>query len=186
MKIKSALSAARPSGFSLVEVVLALGVVSFALLAILGVFGGMASRASDNFDRRSMQESVDALRSYLDQQDFDIVFAWVRDGQELLYVTYWADDSGEPDTSGSRLQTTSRWMTLGEVTADMETAREGQWVRARLAVSPSNPGGITLPATVSDYDRASLVVLSQMDAVPTTETPLPERPRLQTTLAVLR
>jgi len=172
------------TAFSLVEVVIALGVVAFALLTIIGVFGGVLRTSEDNTDRQAMADSVAALRSYLNSTDFAATYDWAKDRKELLYVTYRAEEGGEPNPASS--QVISKWMPA-EATdaADLEAAREGRWIRARLGVSPSNPGGTNLPA-VDAYARAGLFILAELDSVESPAVPLKNRGRLQVTLSAHR
>jgi type II secretory pathway pseudopilin PulG len=58
----------KPEAFSLVEVVLALGVISFALIAILGAFpAGLSTQRSAQDDTRAAQIAGDILSSLTSQ-----------------------------------------------------------------------------------------------------------------------
>ena len=172
------------AAFSLVEVVIALGVASFALLTIIGVFGGVLRTSEENTDRQALADSVDTLRSYLNATNFSATYDWVKGGKELLYVTYKADADGEPDPASSVVS--SRWMPddAPDVAA-LEAAREGRWIRARLGVSPSNPGGTNLPA-LNAYTKAGLFILAELDSVEAPGVLLKGHGRLQVTLSAQR
>ncbi len=180
-------------GFSLIEVVLAIGIVSFGLLALLGVFGGMLGNAGQNFDRRALSESVDALRTDLNNNfGFDEVFDWIKDGdpKDLVYLTYRNDPasgSTEPATEGDRVL--GKWFddpADASLITDYEPAREGRWLRARLSLAPQN-----VPATISgsdptDYPSALLLLKVELGAVPQPSEEWPDGPALTTIIGVLR
>lgn len=178
----------RGAAFSLVEVVLAIGIVSFALLAVIGMFGGLISNAGDNAQRRGILEAVDSLRGYLITEGFDNSYNWARANQQLLFVSYKAGASSDnPDPNGPRVL--GRWMPASATSpppSAFEAARVGQWVRARLSVSPSNPAGTAVPPTPDAYEAAMLAVLAEMDTVSTPSQPLPASPRIRTTIGVTR
>lgn len=186
MKTRGVRNGARDlfAAFSLVEVVIALGVVSFALLAIIGVFGGILRTSNENTDRQAMADSVDALRSYLNSTNFSTAYDWAKNGKEFLYVTYKSEAGGGPDPASSLVS--SRWMpTDAPDISDIDAARYGRWIRARLNVSPSNPGGTNLPV-FNAYSRAGLFILAELDSVEVPTVPLEGRGRLQVTLSVHR
>ncbi|MCX7869668.1 MAG: hypothetical protein N2322_06925, partial [Terrimicrobiaceae bacterium] len=116
--------------FSLVEVVMALGIVTFALVTVIGLFGGLVTRAGDNTERRSMIEAVDALRGHLLLSGFTNSYNWARSTNELLYVNFRADISGQPAANGQR--TLGRWLAVNDnnITA-YDEARAGRWIKAR-------------------------------------------------------
>jgi type II secretory pathway pseudopilin PulG len=183
---KAARFAKMREGFSLVEVVMAVGIVSFALLAIVGLFGTVIGKAGDNAERRSMLEAVDTMRGYLLNNDFTNVYNWAKTGtNEFVFVAYRADDNGNPNKDGKR--TLGTWMPANAAnTSDYELARVGSWVKARIGVSPANPSGTNLPAQATDYTSGVLAVLVQMDSVAQPVQKLPDVPRIQTTIGVTR
>ena len=118
-------------GFSLIEVAIALGVVSFAFVMVLGAYGGLLTSSSNNVDRRALMEAVDALRSELNRKRTpaelaagelpyfqEPVFRWAQATapaggaasatQELLYLNYRSDVSGLPASNGNYVR--SRWV----------------------------------------------------------------------------
>lgn len=155
----------RVSAFSLVEVVLAIGIVSFALLTVLNLFGGMMKSSVDNTQRREFAEAVDALRGSLNDVtftgSFEDVLQWADQNKELVYVTYRASTTGAPDANGSVI--VGKWMDPdAENLGSFEAARSGRWLRAKLGVSPSNPGG----TDVSNYSRSLVFVQADLDSIP--------------------
>ncbi len=173
------------AGFSLVEVVLAIGIVSFAVLTILGLFGGIINSVGDNTERRTILEAVDSMRGHLITQGFDTAYGWVRTNQEFVFVTYKAGPTGSPDANGQRVL--GRWMMPTDPDLALyEATRVGRWVRAKLSVSPSNPAGIALPPDANNYESGVLAVLAEMDSVETPSLPLPSNPRIKTTIGITR
>jgi type II secretory pathway pseudopilin PulG len=173
------------SAFSLVEVVLAIGIVSFALLTIIGLFGGIMKSSGDNSRRREMAETVDSLRSFLNRTNFDTAYGWVRSNKEFLYLTYRVGSNGIPDTNS---QVVGGLWTNADASGleAYELARSGSWLRARLGVSPSNPGGTNLPAAAGNYSRASLFVLADIAPVAGTTQTATNSSRLQSTMVITR
>ena len=173
-----------PSAFSLVEIVLAIGIVSFSLLTIVGLFGGMMKTSGDNIHRRQMIETVDSLRAYLHATNFNSAYDSVRTNQEFLYLTYKQGADGSPDINS---QTVSGKWTNGDATNldSYESARSGRWLRAKLNVSPSNPSGTNLPAAAS-YSNATLFVLADIWAIATPGQTTSNTSHLQTTFVLSR
>lgn len=165
---------------------MAMGIVSFALLSLVGLFGGVVGQAGANSERRALVESVDAMRGFLDGSGFTAAYGFARAGKELIYVTYRANDSDEPSTSGERIL--GRWMeTNSPDLSTYEPARVGRWVKARIGVSPSNPSGTNnLPSDASSYSAGVLAVLVEMDAVPQPGQTLAKTPRVRTTIGITR
>lgn len=173
-----------PKAFSLIEVVLAIGVVSFALLTVIGLFGGIMKSSGDNTQRREMTEAVDSLRSYLNATDFPTVYNWTKTGREFLYLTYKTGSNGNPDPSSQTV--VGIWTNADAAGLDTyEPARSGHWLRAKLSVSPSNPGGTNLPDS-SAYPRATLFVLADIFPVAGPGQTTTNFSPLQSTIAVQR
>ncbi len=174
----------RPQAFSLIEVVLAIAIVSFALLTTLGLFGGIMKASSDNSQRREMVEAVDSLRSFLNSTNFATAYDWVKADKQLVYVTYKSATNGNPSASSESVM--AKWIDPdAESTASYEAARSGKWLRARLSVSPSNPGGTNLTA-VANYKKASIFVCADIDVIAAPGQTITNSSRLQSTMAVLR
>ncbi len=178
----------RARGFSLVEVVLAIGIVSFALLTLLGLFGGSMQSANQNTERRELAEAIDGLRRTFQTTNFATSYDWVRTQKKLLYVSYRADENGNPDANASG--TAALWLDPNappKPLSDYEAARTGRWVRASLRVSPSNPAGTNLPATASGYPQAVVFGLITLDALATPSVSAPTNSSiLEATLAIPR
>ena len=191
----------RCAAFSLAEVVIALGIVSFALLAILGFFGGIIRTSGDNAQRRDLTEVVDSLRTTLNDTsfttDFTTLCQWAVNKKELLYVTYQTSSNGDPVTVTSGTNTViGKWLNPDDATtkdqlANYDKARTGPWIRARLSVSPSNPGGTTPPSPDKPFPQASLFVITDIYPVPSHNQAISNQlsansPHFQTTIVVRR
>lgn len=150
------------SGFSLVEVTLALGIVAFAMTILLALLGTALDTGGEVTDRREAYQSIDALRQYLaDEVEFDDAYEWakVQTGQPLVYVSYRVDANGAPDTDGRAVR--SKWLDPADnpVYPDYEAAREGSWIKARLRLDDvQNPiDQANLQSDADDYPHAYLV-----------------------------
>lgn len=182
-------------GFSLIEVVLSVGIVAFGIVAIIGVYSGLLGRSAENSERHRTMESVDALRAFLNTESpFPTVLEWVRDGKELLYVTHASDPTGKPVPPGSGAEVRGVWLDpdnlpSGTTLDKFESARVGRWVRARLQLASSgNPAGVTsLPGDAGTYPESYFVAMVEMDTVsdPNNQA-MPENPRFQFSVGVRR
>lgn len=173
-----------PAGFSLVEVVIAIGIVSFALVTIIGLFGGMMKTSAENSSRREIVEAVDALRQLLQGQDFATSYSWVKNSKDLLYVTYRANADGTPNPASQTVA--GKWIDPStESATTYETARSGHWIKGKITVSPSNPGGSSLPATAASYSRTMVAALVTLDAIQNpAQSSTNSLARLETTIAI--
>lgn len=172
----------RSAGFSLVEVTLALGIVTFALVVLLGTLATALDTEGAVTERRGGIQAIDALQQYLnddaafDPDDrFEEIYEWARAGsgdeQTLAYVTYRHDpDAGDPDApAASGESVRSIWLDDFSNYSNYEAAREGEWVLIRLSLAdgptddgpnPMDPG--SLPATAADYLHAYLVFRAEV------------------------
>ncbi len=178
----------RHAAFSLIEVVLAIGIVSFAIITILGIFGNVLKSSDSNTERRELAEAIDSLRRTFQTESFNTSYGWVTGNKTLLYVTYHANDTGQP-TPGAK-DIIAKWMDPAnppQPLAQFDAARSGRWIRAKLRLSPSNPGGTSLPSNPDDYDRALIMAAVTLDTI---ATPDPNAPSvsslLETNLSILR
>lgn len=180
----------RGHGFSLVEVVLAIGILSFALIMIVALFASLSNRRQDVSQRREAAAAIAALGTYLNEGvSFETVYEWVQGGsaKELVYVRYQADEAENPSSSGSHV--ISNW--FDPASADLvgyEDARQGYWMRALLTFDGNLHADSSLSASASDWPYAHLLLRAELHAVPDPGfTPGPQAvPITKTTIGVLR
>ena len=128
-----------PAGFSLIEVVLAVGIVSFALLAIFGMFGVSLKTSADTISQQEvagMTRSLgDFLRSTNPSTGFSNVSNWIGNdpGIYCFVATNGTITNGLGTDSGFVSGTSSR---------------SGRLFRAVLSLSP-NAAGISNLADVA-------------------------------------
>jgi len=182
MKMRLINRANRSAGFSLVEVTLALGIVTFALVVLLGTLATALDTEGAVTERRGGIQAIDALLQYLNDDDafdpadrFEEIYSWAQassgDEQVLAYVTYRYDpDAPDPDApvaSGESVR--SIWLDDFSNYSNYEDAREGEWVLVRLSLAdgptddgpnPVDPG--SLPATADLYEHAYLVFRAEV------------------------
>lgn len=173
------------AAFSLVEVVISIGIVSFALLTIIGLFGGIMRSSGDNTQRREMTEAVDSLRAFLTEEaGFTNAYNWAKSGTSLVYVTYKSGANNIPD-AGS-ITVVGMWTNATSELEAYEAARSGSWLRAKLSVSPLNPSGTNLPPIAQYANRAGVFIVADIDAIaqPGQENSISSR--LQSTFAILK
>jgi len=162
-------------GFSLVEVVLALGIVTFALLSIVGITSHLMESAKWNFERQRILSAVDSLRGYLNEQDFQEVYEWAREGntlgasgdaRQLAYLVYDSDVDGTPQSEGTEVR--GQW--FEDMSADYSSYRLASrvpWIKASLRVAPvGNPGGLTTLPDLASFDHSWICVQADFWVAP--------------------
>lgn len=178
--------------FSLVEVVIAVGIVAFSVTVSVALISTLMASSKDNRDRNEITASLSSLRPYLqDELGFDKCYDLAATGfPELAYVTYRANEvTGAPD--GDSRSVRSLWFAPNSndpdllppfSTADIEAARDGAWVKARLVYAADlMPGG-----TAGGPDSAYLIFNAAMSVIAQPASSAPARPTLETPIAVIR
>ncbi len=174
-------------GFSLVEVVLAIGILSFVVAIIVALFSQLYRSGDQINAMRSAVGAASSLKDYLqNEEDFETVYEWAADSDvDLVYASFLADEEGDP-TLASNAQVLGNWYsTWDDVKTDIEGPKQGRWLKARLRRhSTLNPGDeASLPA-LSAYPYSYLVFdvdlysVEDPDLVPT------GRPILKTAIVV--
>lgn len=174
------------AAFSLVEVTIALGVVAFGLMVIIGLFVTLLNGAGRADDRREIMAALASLNSYLDDEvPFRTVYGWAANDAELAYVSYRADSSGNPAANGSEIH--GRWEPVdGTWDGDYDTSRTSNWIRARLTLDEDlNPGDVT--GDVDSYPHTYVTFQVELFSVPDRAISLDNQtPTMSTNIAVLR
>ncbi len=160
---------ASPNGFSLVEVVLALGIVSFALVPIIGLFATIMDNDKEIAERRELVESIDPLNNFLQNKiTFDQVFTWAQatnPHKELVYVTYHGISESNPSPTGDDVF--SSWLdTDTDSPAQYTASRAGYWVRAKLSLSSTNPETDLTGFSATTYPHAYIVLDVELESLP--------------------
>jgi prepilin-type N-terminal cleavage/methylation domain-containing protein len=155
----------RQEGFSLIEIVLAVGIVSIALLAIFGLFG---TALKSNAETLSQHEVMGVTRSFGDYLHatnggggFTNVFNWVKTPSTAPEIYAFAMTNGS-FTNG--LGSDSDFVAA-------TSQRRGRLFRLALALSPnmpirgasgsliSRPSASDLPASASAYTNEGVLAL---------------------------
>lgn len=158
------------SGFSLVEVSLALGIISFSLTVMVALFGNILKVRGDNVNRAEAFRAITALQAQLNEPGaFSEVYGWVKAGsKELVFVRHRADASGTPNAVGERYR--AQWLPVEEITPAMQSAMDGRWIKARLNWdNRSNVNSMEqsdLPANVNQYPDAQATLVVKLFPVP--------------------
>ncbi len=163
----------RVSGFSLVEVCIALGVLALFMTGLMVILGAISSSSRQVIGMDHAVNALSTLGERLQEKKFSTVYNWVKEETPLYLYAYRAapslatpegDDSlsapiagGEATTAGLAyiLRTVLRPEDDPHLDAEL-AAIEGRLYRVRLKVDPANPGGDTLPT--GDYLRGYLVL----------------------------
>jgi type II secretory pathway pseudopilin PulG len=157
----------QPMGFTLVEVVLAIGVVSFALLAIFGLFSTSLQNDAQVVDEVEALSATKALPAFLKAQGFVTVYTWLEQSSNpspvgsgstaasppLLYAYDLPAVSGATSSNeaGQSFITLSPPPTTGTTAV---TNRQGRLFGIYLTVSPNMPiGSVAIPtsSTLAGY-----------------------------------
>ncbi len=168
----------RHGGFSLVEVTLALGIVAFAVVTLIGLLGTLLDADDSVTDRRDAIQCIDSLHQYLGLKEdpnspgnlfFNEIYTWAQaDEWELAYVTYYSDADGNPDRSVKSVR--SVWLDQDEFSnfTTYDSAREGNWIKIRLTLAggPGSDGAnpvdkSDLPPEADNYPHAYLVFIAE-------------------------
>ena len=93
----------KKNAFSLIEVVLAVGIFSLALIALLGLLGSTQQSVNNVVEQTRGISVMSKVNAYLQSQDFTTVYNWVAGGTtQVVYVySYRADLSRKRDDDGS-------------------------------------------------------------------------------------
>lgn len=155
----------RAQGFSLIEIVLAVGIVSIALLAIFGLFG---TALRSNAETLSQHEFMGVTRSFGDYLSstnggagFTNVFNWVKAPESAPGIYAFAMSNGS-FTNG--LETDPVFLAAA-------SQRPGRLFRLTLSLSPnmpirssagneiSRPSAADLPASAEAYTNEAVLAL---------------------------
>ncbi|MEI6035468.1 MAG: hypothetical protein WCS65_14460 [Verrucomicrobiae bacterium] len=155
-------SAGMRRGFTLIEVVLTLGIAVFALVTMVGLFQALFSWSRGISDRREVMQAMDSLTASLNTDTnafgFSNVFGLMRANatNELTFVRYRADASGSPATNGSQMA--MKWLPADSATADYEAAHSGRWIKAKISLSTNNNPVPSLTNDLASYPYARLIL----------------------------
>ena len=158
---------AQPPGFSLVEVVLAIGVVSFALLAIFALFSTSLQNDAQVVDEVEALSATKALPAFLQAQGFVIVYNWVASSTNPSPVKSGATAASPPflyaynlpavSTAISNNDAGQSFISLSPPPTSGATAvtnRQGRLFGIYLTVSPNMPVGTVsfpTPGTLTGF-----------------------------------
>jgi prepilin-type N-terminal cleavage/methylation domain-containing protein len=167
------------SGFSLVEIILAVGIIGVAMLAIFGLFGTSLRTNAETLAQHEFLGMSRSVRDFLASTNtgagFTNVFGWVRDTNSQPEIYSFTQTNG--------VVTNGLGSNAAFVTAT--TSRGGRLFRLRLTLSPNMPlltssGTLVarpsvgdLPASAASFtNNAVLPVRVQAFSVPATGTTL--------------
>jgi type II secretory pathway pseudopilin PulG len=197
-------SSSRAAGFSLVEVTIAMGIIVFGLVSILGSYASLHSLSGYSDMRDDAAFAINSIRNYLQGENrFNEVYDDIKGGTtELVFFTYRGVEPDQPDVLARNLyghstKLDSSWIDReifpGVTNGDLEKARDGQMFRAVLDLDESvNPVlRSELETTeVEDYNHGYIALkLSLLDIYDTEESAAlleGRRPVFSTTLVITR
>jgi len=167
------------SGFTLVEVVLALGVFAILIVGCIGLLSLSSNSLRDVVTRDEAIHLTSALKQHLNRLSFDSAYQLVQQNKEVYVCSYRSRSEGTTtattNADGSITKYTGTNRNAGEAYVVVPTVREaqdlllqsndipsleGRIFRVRLKVSNTNPI-TTLPASSSAYTEGVLTVQAQ-------------------------
>lgn len=161
--------AGRRGGFTLTEVMVAIGVVAVGLLPIVALFSLVMDSYAEIRGQRAACRSLNALNNYLNEEvAFERVYQWASAGQpkELVFLTYRTNGEFSPiypkgtpvkdgrSASSAWLDTGTPW--FASSVENYDSAREGPWIKAVIELAEEDETGSEsggLPA-LEEYDKA--------------------------------
>lgn len=166
-----------PAGFSLIEVVIALGILSISILVLVGLLAPSLRNVGDILQDDENRRIIGALNTRLENEGLATVYQWVKTGKTLSAYSYAADPleiSGAGTLAAPKpLPTAQAQGIVGRdyiIATGIRTkddplleqdlsALTGQVFLVQLKVSPLNPvaAGV-LPENSADYQEAHLAV----------------------------
>lgn len=156
----------RKAGFSLVEIVLAVGIVSIALLAIFGMFGSSLQSNAETLSQHEVmgvtRSSVDFLQATNEGAGFTNVFGWVKTPSSAPEIYAYAAANGTFDIGlgsdeafmGAADQPTARLFRLVLALSPNMPLRD---VSGKLI--PGRPSISDLPESAADYTTNAVLAL---------------------------
>lgn len=185
--MKMASTTRTSSGFTLVEVVLAIGLLSFVAIVILGLFSQLYRSGDYINEMRAAVGASNSLRSYLQEEmTFTKVYDWAKLGSvELVYASFLANEAEDPEAN-PEMQVLGKWYSSwASEKAAVEGAQQGRWLKAILKPHPTlNP--VTPLPVLALYSHTYIVFEVDFHVVPDPDFAPTGRPILTTAVAVQR
>lgn len=170
------------AAFSLVEVVLALGIVSMLLAATMVILGAITLSSRQVIGTDNAMNALSTVGEWFQEREFGTVYRWARDETDLYLYAFRSLPSNPVPEGGDFLSAEiapgdARAAGLNYVLytalrpaddpklAGELAALEGRLYRLRLEVGSTNPGGATLPAG-TDYTRGYLALNVNVTEIP--------------------
>lgn len=179
-----------PPAFSLVEVVVALGITAFAVTTILALLGSVVQQGRGIVDRQYSLRMADALVEEIGTRDFSEVYDWAKTptaDARLHAFSYYAKPDGSPDPSaaGNAAKQPGDYVVSSVVLepgdaqySQYEAARQNKIIAATVTVSPVNPlAAGDLPGAPADYPKGYLALRLTLHALEEPGVPISPRNR---------
>ena len=156
-----------PHAFSLIEVVIAVALFSFALVSVLVLFGNLVNNADGLAKRREALNMAESLRDHLNfrgtnpGEDWSNALTKISAGSNAdLYgvAVRWNYANDAKDTNSDQIKFV--W-TNGAGTASYDDARVGPLYRVKLELASSNSPG----TNIANYSNALVVARATFYAV---------------------
>lgn len=161
----------RSRAFSLIEVVIAISIISFAIVAIFGVVGSVTGQFADVRTKRAFSGAIGCLSEYFNNpQNLNSVLDWAQgSGTTVFIASYRADSDGAPSLDGKSMRIECRpadgWTADSNFSA-FEAARQGPWVGASIRLDTNLTTAATIPATLSKFTNGCLVFQARLSRSP--------------------
>jgi prepilin-type N-terminal cleavage/methylation domain-containing protein len=176
-------------GFSLVEVVMAVGIIASALLIIVALFGTLIKGQREAIEDKIVVDSLGAFNSFIESEvSFDDAFQWATGEGRLLYAQYLSDSQGESSAAGRNHR--AKWMKENDTAvSQISSAEVRRWIVAVLKWDEKlNPAAAAeLPADADNYRETSMIFSADFYVLSSPDQDTANRqPALTATVAVNR
>lgn len=167
----------RNRAFTLVEVVLALGVFAILIVGCIALLSLSSNSLRDVVTRDEAVHLTSALKQHLNQLSFDTTYKMVYDKSAVYVCTYRAQPQGTTNADGTPIRYSGSARNSGEGYVVVPTvreaqdlllksndlpSREGRIFRVKLSPSSTNPvPAASLPSTAATYTESILTVQAQ-------------------------
>ena len=148
----------KQKGFSLVEVVIALGLVAIAIPTLMGMFSFFSNISTSTRDRSDIDSVTNAIQIFLETSSFPAVYQWIKDARQspenvsVIYVYKSINDDQIYTTSSTPPREDEITILDGRIMAvELHAPGETLLPEATLGSDVSEYGKAYLPITLKIY-----------------------------------
>lgn len=172
------------SGFSLVEIVMAVGIAASTLIVLLALMGSTVRQSREALDAQVLINVSEAVSNHLRGRPFAEVYHKLQADYELVACTWSANPDGSPEPVDRTGQPGVDYLLVTTIAQrddpsfpDRVKASTDPLILIKLSPSLSNgPDSVTpfsLPANPTDFVGGALIIEAKLYLLPSLSLPLP-------------